>query len=119
MRPISVTVGPGTTPLTSAPIRMDEFADPPAAVQVAVNGTVNFTVAGSFDEGPDSLVNPIPVAQMAWDSGLALGIPAAAVGGTASIAFPLAVVPLWLRITLNSGTGSVRMNVVQYQVYNS
>jgi hypothetical protein len=123
MRPISVTLPnallPGPAPITSAPIRLDEFADPPCAVQVVVTGTVTFTVQGCFDEGPDSLVNPIPVASMGWDNGLALQIPTGAVAGTASIAFPLPVTPLWLRIQLNTGTGSVRMNVVQYNVTNA
>jgi hypothetical protein len=114
MRPISVTVGPG--PGTSNPIRLDEWADAGVGVQVVVIGTVtSFTVQTSMDEGPDSLVNPIPLANMAWDTGL---VPAGAVTGGTSISFGLgaagiAVVPLWIRIVLTTGTGSVRMNVVQ------
>jgi hypothetical protein len=111
MRPISVTVGPGTTPLTSAPIRLDEWADAQLGVQVAPIGTANFTVQTSFDEGPDSLVNPIPVGSMVWDSTL---LPAGAVAGSAAISFTLLASPLWIRLVLNSGTGSARMNVVQY-----
>jgi hypothetical protein len=41
-------------------------------------------------------------------------VPAGAVGGTAGITFSVATAPLWMRITLNSGTGSVRMVVNQY-----
>jgi hypothetical protein len=113
MRPISLVVGPGTTPLTSVPIRLDEWADPPVGVQVAATGTVNFTVQHSFDEGPDSLVNPIPVGSMMWDTGL---IPAGAIAGTAGLTFSIATAPLWIRIVLNSGTGSVRFVVTQYNV---
>jgi hypothetical protein len=116
MRPITVTVGPGTPPLTCAPIRLDEWTDAPVGVQVAVNGTVNFTVQHCFDEGPDSLVSPIPVASMFWDTSL---IPAAAVNATAGISFAIPTAPVWLRITLNSGSGSVRMVATQYQVFNA
>lgn len=121
MRPITVVLGPNAAvPVTTAPIRLDEWADPPLGVQVAVTGTVNFTVQHSFDEGPDSLVSPIPVASMFWDVSL---IPAGAQGslvggsgGTAGITFSIATAPIWMRITLTSGTGSVRMVLSQYQV---
>lgn len=117
MRPITVTVGPGVTPLTSAPIRLDEWADAQVGVAVAVIGTANFTVQHSFDEGPDSLTNPIPAGSMFWDTSLVPGT--GAVNGTAGITFSLATAPLWMRITLNSGSGSVRMTVTQYQVVNA
>jgi hypothetical protein len=129
MRPISVTLpnaNPGQTgpaPITlNPPIRLDEWADAQVGVQVVVIGTATFTVQTSFDEGPDSLVNPIPVANMAWDSSL---VPTAAVGGAAGLSFALggalgagpSTAPLWIRILLLSGsTGSVRMNVVQANV---
>jgi hypothetical protein len=113
MRSITATVGPGTTPLTSPPIRLDEWADAQLGIQVAVTGTANFTIQHSFDEGPDSLVNPIPVASMAWDSSL---IPPGGVNGSATSSFSLPVAPLWMRMTLNSGSGSVRMVVTQYNV---
>lgn len=113
MRPITVNVGPGTTPLTSAPVRLDEWADAPLGVQVAVTGTVNFTIQHSFDEGPDSLTNPIPVASMFWDTSL---VPAGAINGTAGLSFSVATAPLWVRMVLNSGSGSVRMVLAQYNV---
>jgi hypothetical protein len=113
----SVTIGTVTAPWFSSPIRLDEWAEPQIGVQVAVTGTVNYTVQSSFDEGPDSLTNPIPLASMTWDTSTAIGLPAAA--GTATASFGLTVAPLWLRIALNSGTGSVRMNVVQYNNYTT
>jgi hypothetical protein len=113
MRPITVVVGPGTPPLTGNMIRLDEWADPPLGVQVAVIGTANFTVQHSFDEGPDSLINPLPLGSMFWDTSL---IPAGAIGGSAGITFSIPTAPLWMRIILNSGTGSVRMVVTQYNV---
>src|SRR5580698_6371703 len=102
MRPITVTVGPGTPPLTSAPVRLDEWADAQIGIAVAVTGTANFTLQHCFDEGPDSLTNPIPVASMFWDSSL---IPAGGVNGSTGVSFSLPSAPLWLRITLNSGSG--------------
>jgi hypothetical protein len=119
MRPITsvIPAGQGSFPAYSSPspingmIRLDEWAFPPIAVQIAVTGTVNFTVQHSFDEGPDSLVNPISLANMFWDTGL---IPPGGVNGAAGVSFSLPVAPLWLRIVLNSGSGSVRMVVTQY-----
>lgn len=116
MRPITVTVGPGTTPLTSPPIRLDEFADAPVSVSIVPTGVANYTVAYSFDEGPDSLTNPIPALSMIWDTTM---IPVGAIGGTVGTSFSLPTAPLWMRITLNSGAGSVRMVIVQYQVVHA
>jgi hypothetical protein len=50
---------------------------------------------------------------MFWDTSL---IPAGAIGGSAGITFSIPTAPLWMRIILNSGTGSVRMVVTQYNV---
>lgn len=114
MRPITTVLGPSAAPGTASyPIRLDEWADPPLGVQVAVTGTVDYTVQHSFDEGPDSLVNPLPAANMFWDTSL---IPVGAIHGAAGISFSIATAPLWVRILLNSGTGSVRMVVTQYNV---
>jgi hypothetical protein len=121
MRPITsvIPAGQGSFPAYSSPspingmIRLDEWADAPLGVQVAVTGTVNFTVQHSFDEGPDSLVSPIPLASMFWDTSL---VPAGAINGIAGISFSIATAPIWIRIVLNSGSGSVRMVVSQYNV---
>lgn len=111
------TAAGGANPLAMACspwVRLDEWADAQVGVQVAVTGTVTFTVQTSFDEGPDSLVNPIPASLMAWDTSTGIGVPAA--GGSATISFSIPTAPLWIRVALNTvtGTGSVRMNVVQY-----
>jgi hypothetical protein len=113
MRPITTILGPNASgfPVYSPPIRLDEWADPPLGVQVAVSGTANFSVQHSFDIGPDDLVSPIPVANMFWDSSL---IPAGGVGGNAGMSFSIATAPIWIRLVLNSGSGSVRMTVTQY-----
>lgn len=115
MRPITVTIpaGQGSFPAYSNWVRLDEWSDPPVGVQVAVSGTVNYTVQHTFDTGPDDLISPIPIANMFWDTSL---IPAGAIGGTAGISFSIPTAPIWMRIALNSGSGSVRMVVSQYNV---
>lgn len=101
-----------TAPAPSSMIRLDEWADAPIGVQVSVNGVVSYTVQHSFDD-PNDLVNPVPQAAMFWDTGL---VPAGAVGAAAGITFAIATAPLWLRLLLNSGTGSAKMVVTQYNV---
>jgi hypothetical protein len=96
----------------SSMIRLDEWADAPVGVQVSVNGTVNYTVQHTFDD-PNDLINPVPVTSLFWDTGL---VPAGAIGGTAGITFSIATAPLWMRIVLNSGTGSAKMVVTQFNV---
>jgi hypothetical protein len=110
MRPITVTAGPAPGP--SNMIRLDEWADAPVGVQVSLAGAANFTVQHSFDD-PNDLINPVPVAQMFWDTGL---VPAAAVGGTAGLTFSMATAPLWMRLLFNSGAGQAKMVVTQYNV---
>lgn len=100
------------TPAPSSMIRLDEWADAPIGVQVSVSGTVNYTVQHSFDD-PNDLINPVPQASMFWDTGL---VPAGAIGATGGLTFAIATAPLWLRLLLNSGTGSAKMVVTQYNV---
>jgi hypothetical protein len=93
-------------------VRLDEWADAPLGIQVSVNGVVDFFVEHSFDD-PNDLIAPVPLANMFWDSGL---VPAGARGGTAGITFSMATAPLWMRIRMNSGAGSAKMVVQQYNV---
>lgn len=107
------TVTAGNTNSGQSPwIRLDDWADAPLGIQVVVNGTVNFTVQHSFDD-PNDLFNPVAPANMFWDSGL---VPAGAIGGTAGITFSMATAPVWMRIIMGSGTGSVRLTALQYNV---
>jgi hypothetical protein len=116
MRPITTTVGPNAAAAATSPmVNTDSWADAPLGVQVAVSGTVNYTVQTSFDD-PCDLISPVPVNQMFWDTSL---VPAGAIGATAGISFSIATAPTWLRLLLNSGTGSARMTVVQFNVVES
>jgi|HubBroStandDraft_6_1064221.scaffolds.fasta_scaffold2088602_1 hypothetical protein len=114
MRAITTTLGPNAAGgATSGMIRLDEWADAPLGVQVAIaSGAVNFTVQHSFDD-PNDLINPVPLANMFWDTSLC---PAGAIGGAAGLTFAIPVAPLWMRIMMNSGAGALRMTVTQYNV---
>jgi hypothetical protein len=114
MRAITVNLGPNAAGgAVSGMIRLDEWADAPLGVQVAIaSGAVDFTVQHSMDD-PNDLINPIPLASMFWDTSL---LPAGAIGGSAGLSFSVATAPLWMRVMMNSGTGALRMTVVQYNV---
>jgi hypothetical protein len=113
MRAITRTLGPGAAGQASGMIRLDEWADAPLGVQVAIiSGTVDFTVQHSFDD-PNDLINPVPLPNMFWDTSF---IPAGGINGVAPLTFAIPTAPLWMRVVMNSGTGAVRMTVTQYNV---
>lgn len=103
------TSGVGSTPW----VRTDEWADSSVSIQCDVSGTVNYTVQASNDD-PNSPTNPVSPQSMTW-------IPSndpAAVAATASILTNYIFSPAFIRVLLNSGTGSVTMTVTQYNVAN-
>jgi hypothetical protein len=60
-------------------------------------------------DDPDNFANPVSPSAMTWDSAeLAL------TSKTGEVSFGLAYAPAWIRVLLNSGSGSVRMTVAQY-----
>lgn len=102
----------GTNGVTSSPwINLDPWAVGTVSGQCAVTGTVNYTVQVS-DDDPDSYANPVARSVVTWDSNTA-GVIAA----TASTAFGFSSAPLWVRVLLNSETGTtafVRMTLAQH-----
>ena len=110
----AVTVG--TNGVASSPwVRLDEWALPSVSIQVNVSGTVNYTVQSSSDD-PNSPTNPVLASAMTWVN----SPDAAAVGATGGIQTTFggfnayaALFPLWVRILLNSGSGTVTGTVVQ------
>lgn len=113
MRAITVNLGPGAAGQASSMIRLDEWADAPLGVQVAIaSGAVDFTVQHSFDD-PNDLINPVPLLNMFWDTSF---IPSGGINGVAPLTFAIPTAPLWMRILMNSGTGALRMTVTQYNV---
>lgn len=105
----ATTIEVGTNGVASSPwINLDPWALGTVLGQCDVNGTVNYTVEVSNDD-PNSTQNPISASAMTWDSTYP-GVSAQ----TGEKVFALAAAPLWIRATLNSGSGSVRMTAVQH-----
>lgn len=109
MRPITVSVADATADPKGSPlVRFDNWAPGPVSVQVTITGTVNYTVQVSNDD-PNDPVDPVDVADMTWSSA-----PDTALVSTAADGFgTLVSVPVFGRVLLNSGDGSVRATFVQ------
>jgi hypothetical protein len=106
----AVTVG--TNGIASTPwVRLDEWASPPVGIQCDVTGTVNYTVQSTYDD-PNSPTDPVSVSAMQW---IATN-DTSAVNATASVQTNFIFTPTYVRALLNSGTGSVAMKVIQYNV---
>lgn len=103
MQPITVTASDASVaPKATGLVRFDDWAPGDVAFQVTVTGTVNYTVQTSMDD-PDSPTNPVPLGSMTW-------IPATdtnVVGQTASKSSTFSAAPIFARVLLNSGNGSI------------
>jgi hypothetical protein len=82
--------------------RFDDFAFAPNAVQTVVTGTANYTIE-------DNLQNSEPALDPSRLTWLGAGI----VGGSTSSITPFTYAPMWRRVTLNSGSGSVSATILQ------
>lgn len=89
-------------------MRLDDWALSGLAGQCVPAGTVNYTVQVSSDD-PNSPSNPVAPGLCVWDSDYA-GVN----GAAAEAQFGIGNTPSWMRLFLNSGTGSVRLTVVQH-----
>jgi hypothetical protein len=99
----------GTNGVADSPwLRLDDYAPSPIAVTVVVDGTVNYDVEISQDD-PDSFISPVPIGEMVWLNALDANLVNQSANKTGGITFT----PCWVRLTLNSGSGSARMTVVQ------
>lgn len=99
----------GTNGVAQSPwIRLDSWASRSTALTCVVSGTVNYTVQTSSDDpnGPTSIVAP---ASMTWFSAPDTALQAATTSTQSSLDF----VPLWVRVLLNSGTGTVTLTATQ------
>lgn len=109
MRPITVTASDASVaPQSSGLVRFDDWAPGPVSLQVTVTGTVNYTVQTSMDD-PNSPTNPVALGSMTW-------IPStdtAVVGQSASKSSTFAAAPIFARVLLNSGNGSVSATFLQ------
>lgn len=109
MRPITVSIPANSTALTASDwVYFDQWSPGPAGVQVDVTGTVNYTVQTTFDD-PNSPTNPVAVGSVTWlpceDTDL--------VSAVASKQGALLPVPVFARVLLNSGNGSLSATFTQ------
>lgn len=125
----SITVNQGTTAavtvgtngVASTPwVRLDEWANPAVSIQCDVSGTVNYTVQSTLDD-PNSPTNPVIPSAVAWVN--SPDTPAVAATGQIQTSYGgfnayAAMCPTFIRVTLNSGTGTVTANITQNTVVN-
>lgn len=109
----AITVGNAQSGASPA-IALDPWAFPQVAIQCGVSGTVNYTVQQTLDN-PNDPVNPIARASMQWvdhpDTNL--------VGATATRQGNYGYAPLFMRVVINSGSGTVRLSVIQANVVSA
>lgn len=103
----AVTVGTSGVASTQW-IHLDEWALPQVFLQCDVVGTVNYTIQQTMDS-PNNNTNPVPSGSINWFPTTDTN----GVGATASIQSSYAIAPLFTRVLLNSGTGSVTFKVSQ------
>jgi len=102
------TVTVGTNGIASSPwFRFDEWALPNATAHSEVTGTVNYTVQGTNDD-PNSQSFPVSPWLVNWNDYL-LGT----ANNTADQYLVITQVPIWMRVLLNSGSGSVKTTIAQ------
>ena len=109
MQALTVTVSDASGGVKySKAVRLDDFAPSNVSIQCSVTGTVNYTVQSSLDDPNDPFV-PTPAASMVWvdTSDTAL------VGAASSLQSNFLFAPKFVRIKLNSGSGSVRAVILQ------
>lgn len=103
----AITVG--TNGIASTPwVRLDEWANAQTSIGIDVSGVVSFTVQSSNDD-PNSPTNPVAPQSMTWVN----TNDAAAVNATVALMTNFLISPLWARVLLNSGAGSITANFVQ------
>ena len=93
----------GTSGVASSPwVRFDDFAPSNISFQCTATGTVNYTVQTTMDD-PNKAANSVTPALMTWVSSSDTNVVAATATQQSNFLFQ----PVFVRITLNSGTGSV------------
>lgn len=93
----------GTNGVGESPwVRLDEWALNATAVQCTVSGTVNYTVQQTLQD-PNSPTDPVAPSAMTWISSPDTSV----VGATTSQQSYYIATPLWTKVLLNSGSGSV------------
>lgn len=99
----------GTNGVASSPwVYLDPWALANIAIQCTVSGTVNYTLQTTLDN-PNSSTNSVLPNAVTWVSSNDVDV----VGATATKQSNLFFVPAYVRVLLNSGSGTVTMTVNQ------
>jgi hypothetical protein len=88
-------------------VRLDEWANPTATIQVTVSGTVNYTVQQTMQD-PNSPTNPVLPYLVNWTDAPDPNV----VGSTGTFGSSFTNSPLWVRVLLNSETGTGSLSAV-------
>lgn len=97
----AVTVGTNGV-ASSAWVRLDGWAMSSIALQTTVSGTVNYTLQQTLDD-PNSPTSPVAPSAVTWVNSPNLAM----VNATATAQASSIYIPVFMRVVLNSGTGSV------------
>ena len=109
MQPITVTASNATVgPVYSNWANFDAYALPTISIQADVTGVVNYTIQQTLDD-PNSVTNPIPVANVTWLNHPSSNLVTATTAQQGTYAYP----PVYARVVLNSGAGSVSVTFIQ------
>ena len=104
-RTVSVNGSVTTAPADSPWLRLDTWAGGQIGFQTVVSGTVVYNVETTFQDTDDPFS---PVASPVWDSTLS-GVDGMASNTSGNIP----CIPVFIKINLTSGTGTVAMTVTQ------
>lgn len=99
----------GTSGVAGSPwVRFDDWAPGGTAIQCTASGTVNYTVQSTLDN-PNDATNSVAPSAVTWVA----SSDTAVVGATSTQQSNFLFAPSYARVLLNSGSGSVTMNVLQ------
>ena len=106
----AVTVG--TNGIAATPwARLDEWANTQVSIQIDVSGTVNYTVQSTMDD-PNSATNSVLPQNMQWVNSNDTNV----VGATSTLQTNYLFSPTFVRVLLNSGSGSISATFAQANV---
>jgi len=102
----------GTNNIASSPwVRFDDYAPSQTAIQCTVSGTVTYTVQQTLQD-PNSPTNSVNPYSVTWLN----SSDSAAVNATTSVQSSYQYSPVFAKVTVTSGTGSVTAIFTQFGV---
>ena len=99
----------GTNGVADSPwVRLDPWANSYISIQCTASGTVNYTLQQTLDD-PNSPTDPVLPSAVTWVN----SNDSAAVAATGTIQTNYGFTPIFAKVVLNSGSGSVKTTFVQ------